>query len=344
MSLGTVAAANRHTSALSGHTSPGTLRSVITVADISSFMAGKHPPPQRVLARIATRQHGVVSRSQIEALGVDGGFVERSVAGGRLHRVHRGIYAVGHSALTERGRWMAAVLAVGGYAVLSHISAALLWGIVDRGGGLIHVLAADGGSRARSGLVIHRTRHLPPGHRTELDGIPVSSLRRTLLDLAAMLSPERLRYPVEAADRLGLLDVRAVVALCDGSTGRRGTGVLRRLALEQRGAAHRTKSPPETTFLRLCLARGFPRPLVNQRLHGYEVDFHWPDARLVVEIDSYTHHRSWAQRRRDLERDAELSVRGVRVLRVTPERLDREPRAVFSQVGALLGVGEGVGL
>lgn len=321
-----------------GALSPATLGPIIKVADISDFMAGKHPPPQRVLARIATRQHGVVSRSQIEALGVDDGFADRGVAGGHLHRIHRGVYALGHSALTERGRWMAAVLAAGEGAVLSHLSAALLWGIIDRRSELIHVLAADGGSRSRPGLAIHRTRHLPPEHRCEVDGIPVTSLHRTLLDCAALLPRKRLRYAVESADRMDLLDVRALVALCDASSGKKGAGILRRFALEQRGAGHRSKSPPETTFLRLCLAHGLPEPLVNSMLHGYEVDFYWPQARLVVEIDTYTYHRSWAQRQRDLERDADLKVRGEEVLRFTCERIERAADVVVTQVAALLGV------
>ncbi|HET6832163.1 MAG TPA: DUF559 domain-containing protein [Solirubrobacterales bacterium] len=291
-----------------------------------------------MLARIAARQHGVVSRPQILALGVDLDFVHRLLAAGRLHALHLGVYAVGHSALTDRGRWMAAVLAAGEGALLSHLSAALLWGIVDRVSGLIHVLAADGGSRTRPGLIIHRTRHLPPEHCTERDGIPVTTVARTLLDLAAMLPPRRLRFVVEAADRNGLLDMPALVALCDSSPGRKGTGVLRRLALEQRGAVERTKSPPETAFLSLCLAHGLPEPLVNSVLHGYEVDFYWPQARLVVEIDTYTYHRSWAQRQRDLERDADLQVRGEQVLRFTRERVERAGGAVAGQVASLLAV------
>jgi hypothetical protein len=169
----------------------------------------------------------------------------------------------------------------------------------------------------------------------------VTSVHRTLLDCASVLPRRRLRYPVEVADRLGLLDVRELVALCDGSPGKKGTGVLRRLALEQRGAAHRTKSPPEAGFLRGCHRRGLPAPLVNERLHGYEVDFHWPEARLVVEIDSYTYHRSWAQRQRDLERDADLMVHGYDVLRLTPERLAAAEDETFVQVVSLLRMGEG---
>ena len=295
---------------------------MIEVARIRQFMATSSVPPGLVLARVATRQHGVVSRPQLDALGFDAEFVHRSLDSGRLHAVHRGVFAVGHGALTDRGRWMAAVLACGEVSVLSHITAALLWCLVDRAAPLIHVLVPGRGFRSRPGLVIHRTRRLSAEHRTERDGIPVTTPERTLLDLATMLPPERLRFAVEAADRASLLDVPFLIRLCDEFRGRKGVGTLRRIALEQRGAAVRTKSPPETTFLRLCLRHGIPEPLVNSRLHGFEVDFHWPDASLVVEIDTYTYHRSWAQRQRDLERDAALKARGIEVLRLTPEMVD----------------------
>ncbi len=309
---------------------------MIAVADIIQYMAAGSAPPGRVLARIAARQHGVVSRAQILALGVDTNFAGRMITAGRLHPVHLGVYAVGHPSLTTRGRWMAAVLAGGEGAHLSHFTAGLLWELIDRFVAAVHIVVADGGSRARPGIVIHRTRNLPADHRTEHDGIPVTSAHRTLLDLASVLPSERLRFAVEAADRKRLLDVPGLVALCDASPGRRGTGALRRLALEQRGAAHRTKSPPETLFLRLCIAHGLPEPLVNVRLHGYEVDFHWPEASLVVEIDTVTYHRSWPQRQRDLARDADLKVRGIEVLRVTDDRLRDDEARVFAQISTLL--------
>ncbi len=295
---------------------------MIEVARISQFMATKSVPPGRVLARIATRQHGVISRPQIDATGCDAEFVNRSLQSGRLHRIHTGVFAVGHAALGVQGRWMAAVLACGEGSLLSHITAALLWGFVDRAPPSIHVLVPGRGSRSRPGIVIHRARRLPAEHGTEREGIPVTTPHRTLLDLAGVLPPERLRFALEAADRAGLLHVPALVTLCDESRGRRGVGALRRLAREQRGAAHRTKSPPETRFLRLCLRHGLPEPRVNSRIHGYEADFHWPEANLVVEIDTYTYHRSWAQRQRDLRRDADLKSRGVEVLRLTPEMVE----------------------
>jgi hypothetical protein len=304
---------------LSGEAEGAKVACVIEVARISQFMATESVPPGRVLARIAAGQHGVVSRQQLVALGYDAEFAHRSLQSGRLHRIHQAVFAVGHAAIPARGRWMAAVLACGETSLLSHISAALLWELIDRSSSLIHVLVPGRGSRSRPGIVIHRTRRIPDEHRTERDGIPVTTPARTLLDLAGLLPPERLRFAVEAADRRRLLDIHALVALCGEFRGRRGVAALRRLALEQRGAVHRTKSPPEARFLRLCLRHGLPEPLVNTRLHGYEVDFHWPEARLVVEIDSYTYHRSWAQRRRDLRRDADLKARGVEVLRLTPE-------------------------
>jgi len=152
-----------------------------------------------------------------------------------------------------------------------------------------------------------------------------------------VLPARRLRFAVEAADRLGLLEVARLVALCDASAGRGGVGRLRRIALEQRGAIGRTKSPPERLFLRLCLRRGLPEPEINFRLEGYEVDFYWPQAMLVVEIDSYTFHRSWAQIQRDHQRDADLKVRGHDVLRYTEHRLLSDEAGAFGQIEAMLG-------
>lgn len=309
---------------------------MIAVDRISDYMAGKSAPPQLVLARIAARQDGVVSRAQIDALGVDDGFADRWLAAGRLHRIHGGVYAVGHEALTQSGRWMAAVLAAGEGAVLSHLSAAVLWNLLEWASLIIHVTVEGSTSHRRPGLSMHRTRHLPPEHRGEIYGIPVTSPHRTLLDCASMLSRKRLRHAVEAGGREGLLDVPTLVALCDASRGKRGVGTLRRIALDQRGDVSATKSPPESGFLRLCMDHGLPEPLVNSQLHGYEVDFYWPRARLVVEIDTYTYHRSWAQRQRDLERDADLKVRGEEVVRFTRERVEGAGGAVAAQVAALL--------
>ena len=310
---------------------------MIRVAQIGSYMRTGSAPPGVVMARIATRQHGVVSRAQILALGVSDSWLKRALASGRLHEVHRGVYAVGHSRLTQRGRWMAAVLAGGQAAALGYWDAAALLAIADPRSGRVHVIVPGPSGHRRPGIAMHRTRFLPPDHLTEVDGIPVTTAHRTLLDLAGVAGAKPLRYAVEGADREGLLDVAELVHLCDNSPGRRGTGRLRRIALEQRGPIARTKSRPERAFLRPCMRRGLPEPLVNTMLHGYEVDFHWPEARLVVEVDSYTYHRSWAQRRRDIARDADLKARGYEVLRYLEEQVIEDEDRVFSQVTALLG-------
>lgn len=231
---------------------------------------------------------------------------------------------------------MAAALAGGEGALLSHRPAGLHWEFLDRIPPRLEVTIAGPRTRYRPGVVIHRTRRLPEDHRTERDGIPITSPHRTLVDLASVLRPTDLRFAVEAADRKGLLDVPDLVATCDELSGRRGVRLLKRIALEARGPIARTKSPPERRFLRLCLGRGLIEPEVNVMLEGYEVDFLWREARLVVEIDTFTYHRSWAQRQRDIERDAHLKVNGYDVLRYAPDRLRAEPGAVLDQVEAML--------
>lgn len=313
---------------------------MITLVQIVVSLSETSAPPGRVLARIAERQHGVLSRAQLITLGFDDHWIGRAVINGRLHRVHAGVYAVGHPRLTQRGRWMAAVLAGGEGALLSHFSAGLLWKILDRDVDLIHVLVAGACAHRRPGLAMHRTRDLHSEHRHEIDGIPVTSLHRTLLDLAAVMPAERLRFAVEGADRLprkDRLDVPSLVRLCDATTGRPGPGTLRRIALEQRGPIHRTKSPPERTFLRRWMRRGLPEPEVNVWLNGYEVDLLWRQEHLIVEVDSYGFHRKWPQIQRDRRRDANQKVGGYDTLRYTEDRVIEEEDVVFGQVLTMLG-------
>lgn len=309
---------------------------MVRVEQILSYMRAGSAPPGRVLARIATRQHGVVSREQILALGVGSTWIHRAGVAGHIHRLHLGVYAVGHRKLTQLGRWMAAVLAAGEDSLLSHRPAGLHWGLIDRAPPMLEVVLAGPRTRYRPGIVIHRTRRMPDDHRAMRDGIPVTSPHRTLVDLAAVLPPRRLRFAVEAADRDGLLAVPDLVATCDEMSGKRGVRLLKGIALEARGPVERTKSPPERLFLREFLRHGLPEPEVNVRVEGYEVDFLWRGANLIVEVDTYTFHRSWAQRQRDIERDADLKVKGYDVLRYPPARMRAEPGVVVAQIVALL--------
>ena len=288
------------------------------------------------MARFASRQHGVISRAQLFALGFGTDFVHMRLRHGRLHQLHPGVYAVGHRRLTQRALWLAAVLACGETAVLSHRSAAALWHLAYLELGRVDVLIPGRGSRFRPGIAIRRTRDLPPSDITEIDGIPVTTLNRTLLDLAAITTESNLRNAVAEADRQQLLDPRSLTALCASHPGRRGTGDLRRITAEQRGPISATRSPHERLFLRLCMERGLPTPAVNVPLAGYEADFFWRPASLVVEIDSYGYHRSWAEQESDRAKDAGLQVAGFNVLRYTEETLLTDEDRAFSQIGTFL--------
>jgi len=164
----------------------------------------------------------------------------------------------------------------------------------------------------------------------------VTTVDRTLLDLASIATEKQLRNAVAEADRQQLLDVPSLTALCASRPGRRGTADLTRIARERRGPISSTRSPPERLFLRLCMQRGLPTPASNVPLAGYEADFFWPAANLVVEIDSYGYHRSWPEQEADRAKDAALQVAGHNVLRYTEETLLAEPDAAFSQINHFL--------
>ena len=200
--------------------------------------------------------------------------------------------------------------------------------------GPTHVVV-PGGQRGRRGIVFHRARELS-GIRATHDGIPVTTPSRTLLDLAGVLSPRRLERAVETADRHDLLDVAELARLIESSRGRKGTGRLTSVLARLRPVPQ-TRSELERRFLRLCDDAGLPRPAVNVPVTGFEVDFLWPGARLVVEVDGFEWHRDRAAFERDRRRDARLQLAGYRVVRVTYRRLVEEPGSVISDLLALLG-------
>jgi hypothetical protein len=186
--------------------------------------------------------------------------------------------------------------------------------MIDPIPGPVHV-AVSGGRRARRGIVFHRARDLNMA-RAVRHHIPLTAPSYTLLDLASVFPPRRLERALEAADRLELLDVAELTHLCATSNGRKGTGVLSSLLARLHPAPH-TRSELERRFLRLCRDGGVPQPAVNVPVEGIEVDFLWPGARLVVEVDGYEFHRDRAAFERDRRRDAVLQRAGYRVLRIT---------------------------
>jgi very-short-patch-repair endonuclease len=285
----------------------------------------------REIAALADRQHGVVAVWQLAAIGLTQDDVDYRVRIGRLHRIHKGVYAVGYRKLTRQGHWMAAVLAYGPDAVLSHRSAAALWGI---GPGFWKIeVTTPGPRRSRKGIQAHRAA-LDPDDITTKDGIPTTSVARTILDLARLMPAERLTRVIEDADRRGLLDLRALDRTMERHPGGAGTRRLKQALAAYRGPAD-TRSKLERDFRALIARAKLPEPQFNVLVAGLTVDVFWPQWRLVVELDGRPYHSSPRQFETDRIRDATLQKHDLRVLRVTGDRMDHEPQAVLADVLAL---------
>lgn len=267
-------------------------------------MPEESAPSDLQIARIAAGQHGVVSTWQLRDAGLsDQAVLERRRAG-RLHRVHRGVYAVGHTAPNSERRWMAAVLALGDDAVLSHRSAAAHWRLLPATDGPVDIsVPGRGGRRQRRGIRIHRCQSLQPLHMTRHRGIPVTTPARTIADLRALVSARELRRAVRQAEIFGL-------------------------PIGQESQSDRTRSELEFQFLRLCKRHGLPRPEVNVRMGSLTVDFLWEEAKLIVETDGYRYHRGQAAFEDDHSRDLELRTLGYEVSRLSYRQVVDEPAKV----------------
>ena len=290
------------------------------------------PSVDRRLAAVARRQYGVVSRDQLRRLGIgDSGIAER-IRTGRLHRLHRGVYAVGHTQLRREGRWFAAVLAGGPGAVLSHADAAALWGIRPTSAAVIDVtVPTQNGRLKRKGLRLHRSRRLGAGQVTVHERIPVTTVARTLLDLADVLSEQALKRAIDETEHLRLFDLAALITVVQGNPGRRGATLLR----AAQGPLELTRSELERRFLEIVDRHGLPRPQVNTRIAGYEVDFAWPDAALVVETDGFAAHGTRTAFVNDRLRDRRLRRAGFETVRLTSDDLAYEAE-IAADVATLL--------
>jgi very-short-patch-repair endonuclease len=295
---------------------------------------GASGPLDGAIAALAGRQHGVVTRAQLRALGLSDDAVDKRAERGRLHRLHRGVYAVGHTVLGARGRWMAAVLAAGPGAVLSHAAAGALWELRPSAAARTDVtVPGSGGRRKRPGLRIHRARDVS-GQTTTHHGIPVTTPARTILDLAATLERRRLEILLDRAENARLTDVASLDALARAHTGHRGASRLREALNTHTPGTTITRSELEERFLALCRDAGLSTPRVNHHVAGLEVDFLFEAARLVVETDGYRHHRTRDQFERDRDRDAALTRAGYRTLRFTHRQLTTAPRDVAATLEA----------
>ncbi len=284
---------------------------------------------------IAARQHGVITLVQLEEVGYTRYGVAKRAKRGQLHRIHRGVYAVGHRGLSWHGRWMAGVLACGEGAVLSHGSAASLWGLLKPIEGPVHVsVPSTSGRSRRRGIHLHRapsprapslaepspSPSYSPGRggrrgrllSTHRDNIPTTTVPRTIEDLRAssLLPPRLIRRAIRQAELKGY----------------RLDGI----------ETDRTRSDLETAFLALFAAHRIPPPEVNPKIGRYEVDFLWRAQRLIVEADTWTYHRGSISFEDDHARDLDLRQQGYAVLRFTDRQLEAEPERVVADVAAAL--------
>lgn len=309
--------------------------------EVDVAIRGK-PRPRSIdgeIAALAGRQHGVVARRQIAALGAGPGAIDRRLERGRLHVVHRGVYAVGHRAVSREGRWIAAVFAMGPEAVVSHRSAAALWGIRRTARARIEV-TVPGRRASRPTLEVHHGK-LAVDEVTTERGIPVTAPNRTLLDLAAVLDARQVERAINEAEFLRVTDPTSLDVLLKRHPRRRGAHALRRILAAQAIGATIIRSELERRFLQFLDEAGLPRPEVNASLQiatdrWIEADFLWRPQHLIAELDGHASHATVAGFERDRARDRALQAAGWPVIRITWRQLHEEPAAVARDLDRLL--------
>lgn len=272
---------------------------------------------------LVRRQHGTVTRSQLLEMGLRARQIERRIAGGRLHPIWRGVYAVGRPEVGQLGRWMAATLACGPRAVLSHGSAAALWGFGKEPRGRIEVSVPISAPRNRPGIRVHRRPALLPGELTAHEGIPVTGPIRTLIDEATRLRPMQLERAVNEADKLDRVNPETLRTVLARHHGQPGVAPLR--AILDRRTFRLSDSDLELYFRPLARAVGLPEPDTKAWVNGFEVDFHWPELGIVVETDGLRYHRTPSQQARGLVRDQAHLSAGLLPLRFSHAQIRFEP-------------------
>jgi very-short-patch-repair endonuclease len=295
----------------------------------------------RAVATLASRQHGLVTSTQLRRAGLTKDALHRWLRDGRIHRVARGVYVLGQPHLGERGRIHAAVLACGPSAVVSHRSAAFLLGFGGRSPAVIDAIVADRRGSKIDGVRAHDVPYPAPHERVLLDGIPCTSAARTIVDLAGAYGEEDLNETFERAATAEVLDLGAIDAVLDAGPRRRGAPCLRRVIEWWRPVAETAnfedaRSLFEVKLLPLLAAAKLPMPRVNAPVQTLErileVDLLWGRERFVVEADSRRHHTNQAAFARDRRRDRELMDVGHETLRVTWHEAEGEPEAVLATV------------
>jgi very-short-patch-repair endonuclease len=279
----------------------------------------------------------VLSRQQLIAGGLSLRTIDRRVEAGRLQVLHRGVYTSSHGRIDSRAEWMSAVLACGDGALLSHRSAAALWELMRPGRHPAEVSSVSG--RGRSGITVHQGG-IYRDDRAVAEGIPVTSVARTLFDLAEVVDERQLERTFEEADRRRLLEMRALEEVCARGYGRKALRPIRRLIEEAREPVW-TSSALEERFAFFCREHDLIPAATNVQVLGHEVDAFWPRERLIVELDGYAFHRHRAAFEADRLKDTARQAAGYRAIRITDRRLEREPDAVAREIRSLLSTTPG---
>jgi predicted transcriptional regulator of viral defense system len=294
-------------------------------------------PPDLAVAKLAGRQWGVVSLAQLQALGIGRSGVTRRVQGGRLRRVHRGVYVVGGAVLPREGRWLAAVLACGPGAVLSHVSAAVHWNLLQYDAPSPEV-TAPASRRGAPGIRLHRSHFLDAQDTTDHQGIPTTTVHRTLLDITAQVPSHHLERALAQAERVQLYDHKALEDVIQRANGHRAT---KRLSQAIQGDPQFTRSELEALMNKLAHDHDLPQPECNTSVAAHdhklhEVDCYFPTHRLIVETDGWETHRTRHAFESDRAKDAALTAAGYTVVRFTWRQLRDDPRTVADRIKAIL--------
>lgn len=293
------------------------------------------------IAALAFEQHGVVSLAQLVAIGLSPSAVRDRVASGRLHHIHRGVYAVGHARLTREGRWMAAVLACGRGSLLSHGSAGKLLGLAPWSTAAIHVTAPGRTGRRHAGIRAHHSTTLRQEDRVFVNGIPCTGWARTIIDIGALGPRRRAEIALDRAETLRVFDLVELNGALAAAGRRAGAGVVRSLLSEYGIGETELEESLEEEFFALLARHGIPRPRTNEWMRiGAEwirADFWWPEARLIVEVDGYANHGTRRGFRSDRRRDRNVALNSdIAVLRFEHYEVRNRSAQVAAEVTRML--------
>jgi very-short-patch-repair endonuclease/predicted transcriptional regulator of viral defense system len=293
---------------------------------------------EHAIGEIAARQDNVITSDQLAALALGRGAIAHRLAIGRWQRLHNGVYLIGSAPATAMARARAAIYACGEGAVLSHHTAAALHDLIPADEAAeVHVTVAGRNPGTRDGLIVHRVAELPRHERAIRHGLPVTSPARTVCDIAATAGPREIERILAEGRFRGVVRDRDLLRAVDRVPTRRGSSVLRAL-LQAEAESGYTRSEAERRMLKLTRAAGLPRPMLNEPLLGYVVDFLWPTERLVVEVDGFGAHGRRQSFESDRRRDQQLVAAGYRVVRVTWIQLRDEPIAVITSIAQALAI------